>query len=288
MTHTARCVSTLALFLALFCGARTGAQQGAPSAELKAAVKELIAEAEAIIQNNDVPKGKPDYASRCTHAVTADEVGMALTQRTHRDSFVDAYVRWQLTSFDPALPEMDEGAFFKFTDLAPRMIENPRAEPAVVETFERVDKAGRLPVKDVERVRIMYDELDVRTRRAELLNRPAIEFREFIAAQVGETGIKPRLWLLEELNATVDAGWSTRSIKTRISKSFLDASRETGLPREHIAGLATILRRLVDKNRRFVNEITILADGTVRVTFSTAAVTDNDIEKWTNRLAGVP
>jgi hypothetical protein len=284
-----RRLAALALFLAL-CAARSAAGQGAvtPTDALKAAVSELAAEAEAIVVRKEVPKGEPDYAGRCAHDVSPDEIAMALLHRTHREPFVDAYIRWQLTSFDPKLPELDERAFAKFMDQAPEMVENPRADAALLDLFERAEKAGKLQPRELDRLRATYAELEKRTKLAELMNRPAEEFRAFIDKKLGETGVKPRLWLLEECVATIQAGWPTRSVKTRISKSFLAAANEVDMPREHLRLLAAQTEKLKAMSRRYVNEITILADGKVHVSFSTASVTEADVDKWINRLAGVP
>ena len=259
-----------------------------PTDALKAVVRELADEAEAIVANKDVPKGKPDYAMRCTHSVTPEEIALAIAQRTSRDAFVDAYIRWQLTSFDVSLPEMDDRAFMKFLAATPRMAENPACDADVVEIFERAGGQSRLPPRDLERLRSVHIELEKRTKIAELMNRPAMEFREWVEEKLGETGVRPRLWLLEECVATIEAGWPTRSIKTRISKSFLQAANEADFPREHLRLLAEQLQKLEGLERRYVGEVTFLVAGSVEVTISKAAVTETDIEKWTNRLAGVP
>lgn len=255
---------------------------------MRAAVQELVAEAEALLASHEPPKGKPDYASRCSQTLTPEEVGETIVQRTHRDAFIDAYVRWQLTSFDPPLPAMDDRAFAKFMDAAPKRIDNPRAEANVVEYFERIESAGKLPPRELERCRASVIELEKRTKLAELMNRPADEFFDFISEKLGPTGVQPRLWLLAECAGTVSAGWSTRSVKMRISKSFAAAATETDFTGEHKRLIEVQARKLVELERRYVNEVTLLAGGSVNVTFSTVRVTSNDVDKWVNRLMGIP
>jgi len=286
----ARGFTCFALFLALLGMVQQATSQQAKQdmLPLEAVVRELSAEAEAMLKVKDVPRGKPDYASRCAHDVPMDQISDAIMMRLHREPLIDAYIRWQLTSFDPPLPLMDERAFAKFMDSAPPMIENPQANAAMLELFERADKAGVLRDRDLERLRAAWLDLEQRTKVAELLNRPAIEFRDFIDDKLGETGSLPRLWLIERCAATIKAGWSTRSIKTRITRSFTAAATDATITPEQRRLIVLQTHKLAEMKQRSVSDVTFMANGSVNVSFSTAGVTENDVEKWTNRLAGVP
>lgn len=285
----ARRVTAIALFLALSLGASLPPpKSAAPPEPIDAAVAELIDEAISLAKAKAIPKGEPDYASRCTHDLSPESVSMALAKRHHDEPFVDAFVRWQLLSFKPELPEMDERVFAKFMDVTPRLMDNPCADQSVLDLFERAEKAGKLPPRDLERLRATWTELQERAKFIELMNRPAEEFREYVAQAVGENGLKPRLWLLENCVAVVQAGWSTRSVKTQITKSFTSAATDATIEKPQLGLLAEQTKKLADMKRKYISDLTVYADGRVNVSFSTAGVTDNDVDKWINRLAGVP
>ena len=68
-------------------------------------VLRLTAEAQKIRKTGGDLPDTPDFAERHPATVDMDELRQVLVKRAHRDPFTDAYVRWQLTSFDPGLPE---------------------------------------------------------------------------------------------------------------------------------------------------------------------------------------
>ena len=92
----------------------------------------LIEEAIEAQKNELLPTLSPDFAKRFGHQIPQADLTQAILVRTHPDPFVDAYVRWQLTSFDPSLPQLSDQEFANFMDAIPALIPNPRAEPEVV------------------------------------------------------------------------------------------------------------------------------------------------------------
>ena len=86
--------------------------------------------------------------------------------------------------------------------------------------------------------------------------------------------------LLERCAATINAGWSSREIKSQMTKAFKDAATDATLLPSHRAALADQTRRLIGMKRLLVNEVTFMADGSVQVSFSTAHVDKDDAERW--------
>lgn len=254
---------------------------------IKEARKLLIAEAEQAKKDKQLPTLSADFANRFKKQIPAEDLTTAILERVHDDTFIDAYVRWQFTSFDPDLPDFSDQEFAQFMNNIPSFIDNPRADLQTVNSMKRLSKSGRLPNNQWQQFEEFVNTLDYQTQLAEMFNEPARSFADWVQAKLGETGHLPRLWLLARCVATIDAGWSTQSIKTKISRQFSASVKDetfTSDQRRHVIKQA---QRIVDRKRVFVNEITYLADGSVRVTFSTCTVSQKNVKNWSDRLAGI-
>ncbi len=253
---------------------------------LEEAIEILTEEAESIKAGRLTAGREPDFPTRFGRAIDEKELADAIGRRLHRDRFIDAYSRWQLTSFDPPLPAFDERAFVRFVRNAPALLENPRADPRVVALFRRVHKAGPLSSRDVEQVRQLSEQLDARTAWAETMNIPARGFGEWVQARLEPAGMRSRQWLLARLLATIRAGWAARSLKSAITRSFGESASDRSFSRAQRRSVARLAQRLIGLERESVDTVTFLANGSVRVTFSTSRVNEDDVQRWIERLAG--
>ncbi len=247
----------------------------------------LIEEALEAQKNELLPTLSPDFAKRFAHQIPQADLTQAILVRTHRDPFIDAYVRWQLTSFDPSLPQLSDPDFANFMDAIPALIPNPRAEPEVVRALEQIEDLLVLSARRFQQVRDDVAELARRTNLAERFNEPAISFAKWVQDKLGPTGPRPRQWLLARCAATIQGSWSTRSIKTSITRNFTASIDEKSLTTDHRRLIVQQAQRLVGSKGRFVRDVTFLANRTVRVTFSSSGVDRDDVKRWSDRLAGI-
>jgi hypothetical protein len=255
-------------------------------AALRDAVKALVEEGQHSRREKALVRTRPDFAQGFPDAVSLQDVAAALAEPVHRDPFIDAYVRWQLTSFDPPLPDMDDREFMKLMNAAPALVPSPRAEPDAVRFFEDAERAGTLRPRELESAREKVAALDQAAAAAEIMNQPALEFRDFIASKLGENGPRPRLWLLERCAALIEAGWPARTVKGDLTRSFTAAGADESITAEHRAFIAAQTRRLMGLERRLVGGVTFLANGSLRVQISTAKVDEEDVVQWIARLEG--
>lgn len=253
-------------------------------------VKKLLAqletEARTILKDQKISNTEPDIASRFDEKLPPDLIGSILLHRLHSEPFIDAYSRWQLTSYEPALLELTDQQFLLFMDETPAMMENPWAAAEVVALFEKAENAGPLMESDANALRRLEIELKEKEAIAQHLNHPAEQFRAWVSKQLGETGMRPRLWLLEECRAIINAGWPTRSIKTKITKNFTDSTVDNSFTDRDRHAVAHIADEMAGTSRKCVNSIGFLASGAVDVKYSTSQITKSDAENWRNRLFG--
>jgi len=229
----------------------------------------------------------PDFNTRFIDDIGADRLSRAIVQPQHEDPFIDAYIRWQLSSFDPPLPEMDDTIFLRMMDAAPQMTENPKAASHVLGTMADVERVGRLSQTQTEKLRAYAESLNDQAMIAQEMNRPALEWRQWIADKVGETGQRPRLWMIENLAATILAGWPVSDLKGDISRDFTKSVNDQTLTAEQRQVLVLHLSRLIGPGRRYFDDVTYFADGSVKMTVRTSSVDRDDVENWRRRLAGI-
>ena len=268
--------------------ATTGhAQPPGKHQHIREARRLLIEEALEAQKNELLPTLSPDFAKRFEHQIPQADLTQAMLVRTHHDPFVDAYVRWQLTSFDPPLPRLSDREFAIFMDAIPALIPNPRADPEVIGALELIEDRLVLSARRFQQVRDDVAQLDRRTNLAERFNEPAISFSKWVQDKLGPTGPRPRQWLLARCAATIQADWSTRSIKTSITHNFTASIDDQSLTTDHRRLIVQQAQRLVGSKHRFVKDVTFLANRTVRVTFSSSGVDRDDVKRWSDRLAGI-
>ncbi len=263
--------------------------RAASGATIEAVIKQLTREAQRFQNDPSGLPGEPDFARRFDGTIEADDLERALCRRTHRNPFIDAYVRWQLTSFaddSRALGELDEQLFGAFLRHAPTLVANPRADRDLVALLKRGNESGPLSGADLRRLQRLERQLNQMTKRAELLNRPAIGFYEWAPEKLGLTGPRPRQWLLCRCAATIAAGWPARAIKSAISRAFTESVSDPRFTPAQRRVVAAQSRRLIGLDRTIINQMTFLADGSLRVSFSRSRVEAKDVEVWVERLMG--
>src|SRR5690606_20765169 len=116
------------------------------------------------------------------------------------------------------------------------------------------------------------------------LNRPAERFRQWVEDQLGETGVRPRQWMMEELAAMIAAGWPVSDLKSAMSRDFSASVTDETFTSAQRAMLVNQLRTMIGPGRRWVKEVTYLASGEVKVAVWTSRVDRGDVENWANRL----
>ncbi len=251
---------------------------------LEQLIEQVQTEARQVLADQKIATAEPDFATRFGQQVNPEALGIIVLMRTHRDPFIDAYTRWQLLSFDPVLPELTTQQFLTVMRQTPALRENPWANRTTLELFIRAETEGPLRESDRNRLQELELELKLAEDIARHLNHPAEQFRTWISEQLGETGLLPRLWLLEQCMATINAGWPTRSIKSRISRNFADSIADESFTERDRKVVALIAEDLAGHKRQYISQFAIKADGSLDARFSTAQVTTGDVEKWRNRL----
>lgn len=257
----------------------------APEAAMRIAVERLRAEGRAFRATGNLPRQQADFARTYAYVVRPTDVVEAVAQvQDPEDAAVDAYIRWQLLSFQPDLAGMDSELYQRLLRNLPRLARDPASDPEVHEQFESLTlPAGRSAEIRVDLQR-RWDALRFESSQVELLNQPALKFREAVAEAMPDTGLRRLGVLLRDLEDRIRAASSTRGVKSRISALLRARMTDETLGLEQRWGLIRHIEQLRGPETRIVRDVVFYVDAPADVRYSTFAVRSADVARWTAYL----
>ena len=254
-----------------------------PAAAMATAVRTLADEARLIKNDKQLPRRDANFAQEFGQSLPPELVGSRLVRRVDRDPFVDAYVRWQLTSFDPALRPMADRAFQRFLRDLPPMVESPRAREALIGEINAAIRSGQLSQSEQLALGRRLDGLAKQTREARTMNRPTGSFYDWVASQLPPTGARVLQLELARLNALVNAGWPTDTAKSQLEELFNASARDESFDADQRRLVAEMTQRLVGRTRVYLTSARI-DEGAVVAQFNDTGVYDFDVQRWTKAI----
>ena len=269
--------------LAVLAGSGRPAPQEPSAAALAEAIKILIDEAKQAKHDQQLPRATADFAGGFGREVPPEMLARRLARRAHADGFVDAYVRWQLTSFDPPLPDLDERALERFLAQLPPLLHNPHAEETLIESLGSAAREGQLSPRVQADVRRGLDDLAKRAGLVQALNRPALELRDWIDKKLPESGPPRLMAALERCGALVEAGWEASPAKLEVEQRFRARGRDLTLTSQQRVRLAAQAGRLAGRSRTYVRSARIV-EGALVVDYQDTAVYNFDVRRWIKLL----
>lgn len=252
---------------------------------LKIALSRLEEEAAAFRESGDLPRDEADFAEGFEYTISPSDIERALLRVHGRDdAVVDAYIRWQLLSFGPDLEAMDTGDFEWLVNHLPAFIENPSADPSRHARFEMLaERAGRNADAQAM-LQEEWESLNRLTHDIELLNQPALAFRDTLREIAPTNGARRPIFLLFDLQSRIEAGWDTRSIKTRITKELKSRKLDDTISLEKRWELIKYVEDLPGTSTKIVRDVSFYASAPADVHYSTLTVRSTDVTNWTAYL----
>lgn len=254
-----------------------------PAAALSLAIRELAVEADRARENGQLPRRRADFAKTYAHDVSPKMLATRITGPVDRDPFRDAYIRWQLTSFNPPLDDLSDAAFEKLVRKLPALLPNPRADRHLINQLQQAAGGAELTETDADRAREILDQLADRTAHARDLNIAAVGFRDWVVSRMPTNGPRPLQLRLERCAALLQAGWDVGREKSGIDEAFGNAARDRALDATHRAMLATQAGRLVNRDRLYIRSARVV-ESRLTLDLASTAVYDFDVRRWARLL----
>ncbi len=257
----------------------------APDMALRLAIDQLREEGQTFRRSGDLPRQQPDFAESFAHRVRAEDVIEAICEVQDReDAAVDAYIRWQLLSFDVDLSVMDDATYERLLARLPRLARSPSANIEMHGDLERLALgAGRNADVKAE-LEQRWDAVHFEDKQVELLNQPALKFRELVADAMPETGMRRVGVLLFDLQGRIAAACDTRGVKTRLTKTLRERMNDDTISLEQRWKLIRYVEQLPGDETKIVRDVVFYATQPADVRYSTYTIRSTDVKKWTAYL----
>lgn len=257
----------------------------APEAAIRIAVERLRAEGRAFRATGNLPRQTPDFARSYPYRVRAEDIIEAIvTVQDREDAAVDAYMRWQLLSFKADLAGMDGRSYDRLLANLPKLARHPASDPAFHMQFEHLaPAAGRSAQARVD-LEQRWDSLRFEARQIELLNQPALKFRDAVADAMPATGARLLGILLCDLQDRILAASSTRALKSRLTRTLRQRISDDTLSLAQRWELIKFIERLPGPETKAVRRVVFYADAPADILYSTFAIRATDVSKWTAYL----
>jgi hypothetical protein len=251
------------------------------------AIQTLTREAREIIARKAEPRREANFASDFEGTIEPEKLVRRILRPVDRDPFIDAYVRWQLTSFDPPLDSLPDRQYEALLRSLPALEENPRAEESLLATLRQFAEAGAL---DEPRRRAVQEEIDAAkelAEHAELRNEPALHLRAWIERKWPECSLRAIEVQIERCDALIKAGWPVDRAKQDLERCLARAASERSVDDDGRRRLARLLPPLTRTSRLYLADA-FFAGEALTLDLADTAIYDFDVRRWLRLLEGSP
>lgn len=257
----------------------------APDTALHIAIERLREEGRQFRATGNLPRQEADFAESFEYFVRPRDLHDAVAAVQDReDAAVDGYIRWQLLSFDADWGAMDGDAYERLIGNLPRLLRCASADTQSHEALERLAlDAGRNAEVRAELQR-RWDAIHFDDKQVELLNQPALKFRNMLADAMPETGMRLLGVLIFDLQGRIAAACDTRAVKSRITRTLRERMNDDSITIEQRWQLIRYIEDLPGPESKVVRDVVVYAAQPADVLYSTYAIRSSDVKKWTAYL----
>jgi hypothetical protein len=261
----------------------------APS-PIRTVIEQLVEEARGPQSTLSPPGGEPDFARRpdAPPPPPPADVAQAIAGRTHPDPFIDAYVRWQLTSYRAPLGDLDDEQFAMLAGNMPPLLDNPRAGQRYVRFMRHMLEQGPLDDQERELVELRLADVGAQSLLVAGFYPIADRLWRWVDDQLAPTPARRLTWRLAHAAAAIRAGWPAAPLIGRVDQTVAAVAAGPGLTEPERAAFSERLRAARMLERTLILDAAMGADGAVSGRIALTRIGDEDASRWTAALAPPP
>lgn len=257
----------------------------APDMAMHIAIERLRAEGQEFRRTGNLPRHEPDFAATFGYLVRDRDVIDAIINAQDRDdAVVDGYIRWQLLSFEVDLGAMDSGAYRRLIHNLPGLVRCASADTESHSVLERLALGAGRNLDVRAELEQRWDALRFKDKEVELLNQPALKFRDAVAEAMPEPGARRLGVLLYDLQGRIAAASDTRTVKSRITRTLRERMNDDTISPQQRWELLKYVEDLPGPETRVVRDVVFYATQPADVLYSTYTIRSTDVTKWTAYL----
>ena len=256
-----------------------------PTAKMQAVLRQLREEAIAAQKGQQPMRDEANFALETTLSPPLDLISQNLIRTQHRDPFIDAYIRWQLTGFNPTFPQLPNRKQQDVLRKLPTLTANPLSDPAVL---NRVNELLQIPIlTEQEQLQIIteYTKLTDAQRRAAKNNVPATKLRMWLIKSFppqSRAGLEVRVELVATM---VGSGWAAVGPKNLLQSGCEMAGQNQELSKADRESIALLLKKLTGLSSTMVDDLRT-GDFALQADFRSSTIQDFEVREWTRLLYG--
>jgi hypothetical protein len=195
------------------------------------------------------------------------------------DTATDAYIRWQLTSYDVDLTPLTDSQFEMLLSRLPRIQNNPLGTTAAAgwanglrqqETFE-ISQQPRI----LDRFNELKDAADATTRS----NAPALAFRKWLINHFAHDPPRSILLQAERLSTLLASHWPTRREVVAMDRSCDSPDPSASWSRRQLSSLQKTLQSTLGMTSPLLERVWF-QEKVVYVQWGAAGIQDFDVRRW--------
>lgn len=246
-------------------------------------IQQLAAEAKAALRNKDAtfpPRAESDFAETAGGTLGSEDVVKSMQRRLDRVPLVDAYIKWQLLSFEPKLKELGAADIIKVFDALPELQPRDqvsRSDQRIVQTY---GNKKDIPAEASRRLARIAENFEAEQKKIDAHNQPNLELRKALMSQLPD---HPGVELLalareaEQRMRSFDKSW-----KTTIDK-IEELAEKIKDDRDYSAGLRKAIRQKVNVLHTLQGErittFSVKTDGEVQVRFQKVQANQKQLDR---------
>lgn len=268
-----------------FARAAAALNSESPQDAFTRAIHQLNEEARRAKESSQFPRSVANFAKDFQGDPPLALISQKIIAPLDKDPLIDAYIRWQLTSFKPSLQSisLNDRQFAKMLKDLPPLVANPRTDPQLIETFQRAQAAEALAPKQIEQLNHALNDLAKRGSEAQALNIAALGLRAWLGTQLPKAGERVLLWRLEELEARIAAGWPIEESKAALEKELDRSARDRDFDPAARHRIADALAKLQGRQTMYVSNA-FIRENQFFANYGLVAVHDFDVRRWVKML----
>ena len=245
----------------------------------------LTEEAREALKTRAIKRSSADFSKTFQGEPPLAEINRAIARKVDADPFIDAYVRWQLTSFPITLESVigSKMGFVRLIRDMPAMARNPRANPQLMQRLAQTAAQGiRFPAQH-EDVNNALNELAARFSESQAMNTPGREFRKWCRTQTSQHGEWTLLLDIEELDASMRAGWPIDDIKKQLEEDLQRFGRDPEFTDQQRQSIINMMKNYSGAKNTYIASASI-RDDALSIEYGSIAVDDFEVRRWQKYL----
>lgn len=167
------------------------------------------------------PRDKPDVAASVDGTLSSPEVVRILQRKLDRDPLVDAYVKWQLLSFEPNLSGLSAREAMRVVDALPELPVQGRVDPRHDRLVQNYGNKPNLPDALIKQFEVIV--ADFNKEQATIAERikPNYAYREHVLKEVAQVqGVEfPAMFKDAEQRVRAGDKFWNRSVQDIVEKA---------------------------------------------------------------------